>query len=226
MKSSNIDAGDLFGYAVALSRDGSVLAVGAFDEDGSGAAGERPGRQPRRRLGRGLRVHPQPAATWTQQAYIKPSNSETQDSFGVDVALSDDGTTLLVGSLDEDCAVDRRQRARLRQRLARRPVDGRRLRLRAQRWRRGRSRRSSSRRTPAPTTWFGERLALSGDGNVAVDQRVGRGRQRQGHQRARRRRRHRRRRRLSVHADRHDVAPAGLRQGKRTPKPSTSSAAR
>ena len=40
---------------------------------------------------------------WTQQAYIKASNGESQDSFGVHVALNDDGTTLLVGSLDEDC---------------------------------------------------------------------------------------------------------------------------
>src|SRR4029453_10838460 len=43
-------------------------------------------------------------AMWSQQAYLKPSNLETQDSFGVDVKLSDDGNTLLVGSLDEDCA--------------------------------------------------------------------------------------------------------------------------
>ena len=40
---------------------------------------------------------------WAQQAYIKASNSEPQDSFGVQVALSDEGSTLLVGSLDEDC---------------------------------------------------------------------------------------------------------------------------
>ena len=46
---------------------------------------------------------PAPAGAWTQQAYIKASNGEPQDSFGVHVALNDDGTTLLVGSLDEDC---------------------------------------------------------------------------------------------------------------------------
>ena len=42
-------------------------------------------------------------STWSQQAYLKPSNGETQDSFGVQVAISDDGATLLVGTLDEDC---------------------------------------------------------------------------------------------------------------------------
>src|SRR5688572_2164602 len=36
VKPSNIDAGDMFGYSVSLSGDGSVLAVGSFDEDGSG----------------------------------------------------------------------------------------------------------------------------------------------------------------------------------------------
>src|SRR4029434_354731 len=40
---------------------------------------------------------------WAQHDYVKPSNAEGGDSFGVSVALSDDGNTLLVGSLDEDC---------------------------------------------------------------------------------------------------------------------------
>ena len=43
------------------------------------------------------------AGTWTQQAYIKASNAETQDSLGASVSLSDDGNTLLSGAIDEDC---------------------------------------------------------------------------------------------------------------------------
>jgi tartrate dehydratase beta subunit/fumarate hydratase class I family protein len=102
IKSSNIDAGDLFGYSVALSADGGTLAVGAFDEDGSARTINAPADN--RSAGSGAAyVFVRVAATWSQQAYIKPSNGESQDSFGVDVALSDDGSTLLVGSLDEDC---------------------------------------------------------------------------------------------------------------------------
>ena len=104
VKSSPIDTGDLFGYAIALSRDGSVMAIGAFDEDGS--ARQVNGPNDNRAGGSGaVYVFTRAGGTWSQQAYIKPSNIEAQDAFGVDVALSDDGTTLLVGSLDEDCAV-------------------------------------------------------------------------------------------------------------------------
>jgi len=42
-------------------------------------------------------------ATWMQQAYIKTSISEGGDSWGVSLALSDDGNTLALGSVDEDC---------------------------------------------------------------------------------------------------------------------------
>ena len=82
---------------------GRVQAVGAFDEDGS--ARQVNGANDNRAGGSGAAyVFTRAGTTWSQQAYIKPSNVETQDAFGVDVALSDDGTTLLVGSLDEDCA--------------------------------------------------------------------------------------------------------------------------
>lgn len=39
---------------------------------------------------------------WTQQAYIKASNTGVDDYFGVNVALSDDGSTLAVGASGED----------------------------------------------------------------------------------------------------------------------------
>jgi uncharacterized protein (TIGR02145 family) len=102
VKPSNPDAGDMFGYSVALSANGSLLAVGAFDEDGSGRGVNPP--PDNRNAGSGAAyVFARNSTLWSQQAYIKPSNGEPQDSFGVHVALSEDGTTLLVGSLDEDC---------------------------------------------------------------------------------------------------------------------------
>jgi hypothetical protein len=91
-----------FGYAVSLSADGSTLAVGAFDE--GGASREINGSQAFGRGGSGaLYVFTRGGGTWTQQAYIKASNAEAQDSIGASVALSDDGNTLLSGSIDEDC---------------------------------------------------------------------------------------------------------------------------
>jgi hypothetical protein len=35
LKASNTGAGDIFGFSLALSRDGDTLAVGADGEDGS-----------------------------------------------------------------------------------------------------------------------------------------------------------------------------------------------
>ena len=40
--------------------------------------------------------------TWTQQAYVKSSNSEASDEFGSSIALSQDGKTMLVGARGED----------------------------------------------------------------------------------------------------------------------------
>jgi hypothetical protein len=103
VKSANIDAGDMFGYAVSLDADGDILAVGAFDEDGS-ARGVN-GRVDNTNNGSGAAyIFTRTGRAWSQQAYIKPSNGEPQDAFGVHVALDDDGDTLLVGSLDEDCS--------------------------------------------------------------------------------------------------------------------------
>jgi hypothetical protein len=91
-----------FGYAVSLSADGNTLAVGAFDE--GGASREINGSQAFGRGGSGaIYVFTRGGGTWTQQAYIKASNAEAQDSIGAALALSDDGNTLLAGAIDEDC---------------------------------------------------------------------------------------------------------------------------
>ena len=43
--------------------------------------------------------------SWSQQAYIKASNTETFDHFGYAIALSGDGNTLAVSAVDEDSSV-------------------------------------------------------------------------------------------------------------------------
>jgi hypothetical protein len=102
VKPSNPSPEDMFGYSVSLSADGNTLAVGSFDEDGS--ARQVNGPQDDLRTGSGaVYVFTRSGSAWTQQAYVKTSNAEGADSFGVHVALSDDGNTLAAGSLDEDC---------------------------------------------------------------------------------------------------------------------------
>jgi hypothetical protein len=101
VKASNTTGSDQFGASVALSGDGSTLAVGArFEGSASvGVGGEQasntaPGAGAVYVFGRG--------DGWSQQAYVKSSNTETGDGFGTSVALSTDGATLVVGARFED----------------------------------------------------------------------------------------------------------------------------
>jgi predicted amidohydrolase YtcJ len=166
VKPSNIDAGDFFGYAVSLNGDGSTLAVGAFDEDGSGRGINPP--PDNRAAGSGAAyVFTRTGTSWSQQAYIKASNSEPQDSFGVHVALSDEGTTLLVGSLDEDCKAtgvnargcDSDWNDDLSMGAAYVYVRN------GGTWSEQAFLKASN---TGPNDWFGARVALSGDGNTAA----------------------------------------------------------
>ncbi len=98
-KASNTGMGDIFGDAVAISGDGNTLAVGAAFED-SDARGIN-GDQSDNDAGNAGAVYVfvrNSAGTWTQQAYIKASNSQGNDQFAASVDLSNDGNTLLVGA--------------------------------------------------------------------------------------------------------------------------------
>ena len=94
--------GDQFGYSVALSADGNTLAAGVYDEGGSARTVNGPIDAMRGGSGAAY-VFTRAGGTWSRQAYIKTWNAEQGDSWGVSVALSDDGNTLAVGSIDEDC---------------------------------------------------------------------------------------------------------------------------
>jgi len=102
LKASNTGANDWFGYAVALSADGSTLAVGAYLEDSSamGVGGDQANNGARD--AGAVYVFTRAGSTWSQQAYLKASNTDAGDQFGVAVALSADGSTLAVGANQED----------------------------------------------------------------------------------------------------------------------------
>ncbi|MFV8751447.1 hypothetical protein ACNOYE_12960 [Nannocystaceae bacterium ST9] len=101
---SNTNAGDQFGTSVALSGDGSVLAVGAPQED-SGADSELDtgamADESAQEAG-AVYVFRWSTTTWEQRAYLKASNSSANDRFGTSVALSHDGNTLAIGAPQED----------------------------------------------------------------------------------------------------------------------------
>lgn len=98
IKASNVAGGDVFGYPVAIS--GNIMAVGALGEDSNatGIGGDQANND--RSASGAVYVFVHDGATWKQEAYIKASNTDSNDLFGAAIAL--DGNTLVVGAPGED----------------------------------------------------------------------------------------------------------------------------
>lgn len=97
-----INAGFHFGHSVQLSGDGLTLAVGAIGE-ASAARGIDGDQTDRRATASGaVYVFTQGGDhNWSQQAYVKASNTRPNSFFGWSLALSENGSTLAVGSPEE-----------------------------------------------------------------------------------------------------------------------------
>ena len=102
IKASNADKDDEFGYSVSISGDGHSLAVGARFEDSNstGVNGEENNSSATK--SGAVYVFTRSGQSWSQQAYIKASNTGNNDEFGNSVSLSDDGNSLAVGAPLED----------------------------------------------------------------------------------------------------------------------------
>jgi hypothetical protein len=99
LKASNTEAFDLFGYSVAVS--GDTVVVGANGEDSS-ATGVNGNQADNSALQSGAAyVFMRSGGVWSQQAYLKASNTEAFDLFGYSVAVS--GDTVVVGANGEQC---------------------------------------------------------------------------------------------------------------------------
>jgi hypothetical protein len=98
VKADNPDSADHFGISVALSGDGSTLAVGAPNEAGDGTSGEHDNSV--QNAGAAY-VYRRSGAVWSVHQYIKPNVVAPQYVFGSAVSLSADGNRLAVGSPGE-----------------------------------------------------------------------------------------------------------------------------
>jgi hypothetical protein len=97
IKASNTRGDALFGSSVALS--GDTLAVGSYGES-SNATGIDGNEADTSALSAGaVYVFTRSAKTWSQQAYVKASNTRPTAIFGRSIAL--EGDTLAVGSYQE-----------------------------------------------------------------------------------------------------------------------------
>lgn len=88
---SDAASGDRFGYSVSLSSDGNTAIMGAFNETTS----------PNTNQGAAY-VFTRSGSTWTEQQKLLASDPANTDYFGFSVALSGDGNTAIVGSVNED----------------------------------------------------------------------------------------------------------------------------
>jgi hypothetical protein len=94
LKASNTDAYDSFGYSVAISGDTIVVGAGGEGSSATGVNGDQADNS----------AAPSGAAyafvrnggMWSQQAYLKASNTGVGDAFGGSVGIS--GDTIIVGA--------------------------------------------------------------------------------------------------------------------------------
>ena len=89
---SPTEAGQLFGYDIALSSDGNTAVISAhatYYPGGSNAAGA-------------VYIWTRSGSTWTQKLKIQSADIEDSDSFGYRVDMSSDGRTIIVSAYGED----------------------------------------------------------------------------------------------------------------------------
>jgi uncharacterized delta-60 repeat protein len=98
LKASNTDADDRFGSTVAIS--GDTLVIGAEGEDSNATTVNGDGTNNLASDAGAVYVFVRNNGVWTQQAYLKASNTGAGDAFGTSVALSAD--TVMIGAQGED----------------------------------------------------------------------------------------------------------------------------
>ena len=106
LKASNTDTGDFFGGSLGLEDDTLIVGTTWFGQGGEDSCADGiDGEQADNNCSSAGAVYlfSRVESTWTQSAYTKASNPDSQEAFGVAVALS--GDTLAVGASREDsCA--------------------------------------------------------------------------------------------------------------------------
>ena len=96
LKSSHPHKSDWFGVRIAISGDGNTVAVSAPQEDGKSRGINGNQEELGASEAGAVYFYTRSGTTWTQQAYVKSSNSDASDEFGSSIALSQDGKTMLV----------------------------------------------------------------------------------------------------------------------------------
>ena len=112
VKAPKTDRRDEFGAALALSADGSTLAVGARHEDSASTGTFVPGDMGYQTAldnfgainSGAVTVYRRSGSAWRVEAFIKAPKAGSRDEFGSALTLSEDSSTLAVGAPLEDSA--------------------------------------------------------------------------------------------------------------------------
>jgi len=97
LKASNPESGDWFGGSVAVSGDTVVIGAPGEDSSATGVNGDQSNNSSS--LSGAVYVFVRSGVTWSQQAYLKASNTHAEDFFGSKVAVS--GDIVVVGAPHE-----------------------------------------------------------------------------------------------------------------------------
>jgi len=98
LKASNADQGDFFGNSVDISGDTIVIGASCEASNATGVNGDQDNDEADH--SGAAYIFTLDEDSWSQQAYLKASNTETEDRFGYSVAVS--GDAVLVGAFGED----------------------------------------------------------------------------------------------------------------------------
>lgn len=100
LKASNTEAGDTFGWSVAVA--GDTIVVGSLNESSNARDINGDQNNNAAPASGAAYVFVRSGGTWSRQAYLKASNSEANDNFGYAVAVS--GDMVIVGAHGESSA--------------------------------------------------------------------------------------------------------------------------
>lgn len=102
LRPAAFDSEDLFGTAVALSSNGAQLAVSATGEDSAATGIDGDATDDSAPESGAVYVFTRSSNRWRQEAFVKASDVDADDSFGLALDFDDQGRSLAVSAPRED----------------------------------------------------------------------------------------------------------------------------
>jgi len=102
LKPTVTQSGDFFGFKVDSNAEGNIIAISNPSEDSNATGINGDATNNASENSGAVYIFVKNADVWTQEAFIKASNTDSGDFFGWSISLNDEGNKLAVGSFRED----------------------------------------------------------------------------------------------------------------------------